>query len=103
MPFTGEGDEAALAFCAAWAEDPTTRGALEEGATTGAWADFFGAPAAEAYEVAVGALVVVAGIGVCWFAGDVIWGAAIRDAENEGLVGVLILDFFFLGWWRGQK
>lgn len=38
---------------------------------------------------------VVAGIGVCWFAGDVIWGEAIRDAENEGLVGVLIFDFVF--------
>lgn len=36
MPFTGEGVEAALAFCAVEAAEPTTRGAFEPGATTGA-------------------------------------------------------------------
>lgn len=38
---------------------------------------------------------VVAGIGVCWFAGDVIWGAAVRDARIEGSV-VFVLLFLFL-------
>ena len=38
LPFTGDGEEAALAFCAeaVGADEPTTRGALEPDATTGA-------------------------------------------------------------------
>lgn len=51
LPFTGD-DEASFAFCEE-DETPTTVGGWDPVATIGAWADFLGAPAAEAYEEAV--------------------------------------------------
>lgn len=48
LPFTGD-DEAPFAFCAGDEDAPTTTtGGCDPVATMGAWAGFFGAPAAEA-------------------------------------------------------
>jgi hypothetical protein len=83
FPFTGD-VEVLLAFCAGDAEEPTTTGAWEPVATTGAWAGcLFGAPAAEAYEAVV-AEELVAGMGFCWFAGDVIWESCLVRDRRKG-------------------
>jgi len=92
LPFTGD-DEASFAFCDE-DEPPTTAGGWEPVATIGAWVDFLGAPAAEAYEAVV-AGVVFAGIGFCWLAGDVIRGVRFRSfaMRESGCVWI----FFFVG------
>jgi hypothetical protein len=71
LPFTGDGVEP-CAFCAGEADWLTARVAEEAGATTGTGEGFFCAPAAEAYEFAVFALVEGAETMFCEFAGDVI-------------------------------
>ena len=92
LPFTGD-DEASFAFCDE-DEPPTTAGGWEPVATIGAWVDFLGAPAAEAYEAVV-AGVVFAGMGFCWLAGDVIRGVRFRSfaMRESGCVWI----FFFVG------
>jgi len=62
-PFTGEAED--LPFWAAGAEDPTTTGGWDPVAISGVDVCFLVAPAAEAYDVAVEADGVVAGIWFC--------------------------------------
>jgi hypothetical protein len=92
LPFTGD-DEASFAFCEE-DEAPTTAGGWDPVATIGAWADFLGAPAAEAYEEAVVAGVLFAWMGFCWLAGDVIWGVRCRSRCE---IAVVLGLFFFVG------